>query len=238
MNSEEAAIAKKAAANYAVTKFIQPGMRVGLGSGSTAAFAVQALAARMKSESLVLTSLVSTSDETAQLARSLGLTVEDHLLVEKCPIDVTIDGADEVDGLFSLIKGGGGALLREKIVAKSTLREVIVVDQSKYVETLGTTFPLPVMVIPYGFEITKYRVEEACSRLSEIRKNKDGSVFVSNDGLYCLDVSPGPIYEPDLLEELLNAITGVVEVGLFVNIAKNVVIGRADGTVLEPVAAP
>ncbi len=234
MTPQEASAAKEAAANYAVAKFVQPGMRLGLGSGTTSAFAVKALARRIQAESLTLAGIVSTSQETANLARSLGIELSDNLIPGICPLDVTIDGADDVDAGFSLIKGGGGALLREKIVAKATTKEVIIVDQTKFSQVLGTIFPLPVMIVPYGWEITKALVEKTCSRPSTLRKTGSGDTFISNDGLYCLDVDKAPIPNPAELEALINEITGVVDVGLFIDIAKNVVIGHTDGTVSEP----
>jgi ribose 5-phosphate isomerase A len=237
MTPLEAAAAKEAAATYAITKFVRPGIKLGLGSGTTAAFAVKALAKRIAAENLTLAGIVSTSEETAHLARSLGITVHDNLTPEIIPIDVTIDGADDVDPYFNLIKGGGGALLREKIVAKATLVEVIVVDESKTSDVLGTIFPLPIMIVPYGWEITKALIERTVGRASVVRKCADGSVFVSNDGLYCIDVAKGSIIDPPTLERQLNDIVGVVEVGIFVNIARNIVIGHADGRVTEPKVA-
>jgi ribose 5-phosphate isomerase A len=234
MTPQEAAAAKEAAANFAVENFVKPGMRLGLGSGTTAAFAVRALARRFKTEALELCGIVSTSTETAALARSLGISLQDDLTPDITPIDVTIDGADDVDSSFNLIKGGGGALLREKIVAKATLREVIIVDETKFTDVLGVIFPLPVMIAPYGWEITKSTVEKVAGRASNLRKTAAGDPFVSNDGLYCLDLEKGPIPHPALLEQRILSITGVVDVGLFVNIAKNVVIGHADGRVTQP----
>jgi ribose 5-phosphate isomerase A len=225
---------KEAAAKYAVAKFVKPGIRLGLGSGTTAAFAVYALANRIKTEGLELNVVVSTSDETAALARSLGITVEDNLTPRICPLDVTIDGADDVDKSFNLIKGGGGALLREKIVAKSTEREVIIIHKSKFNEVLGTIFPLPIMIVPYGWEVTKSKVDTVTGRASIVRKNQDGTVFISDDGLYCLDVEKHAIPFPAMLEKQIQAVTGVVDVGLFVGIAKNVIIGHPDGTASEP----
>jgi ribose 5-phosphate isomerase A len=234
MTPQQAASAKETAANYAVTKFVKTGMRLGLGSGSTAAFAVRALAKRIAEEQIALTSIVSTSTETAALARSLGIELSDNLTPAVCPIDVTIDGADEVDAQFNLIKGGGGALLREKLVAINTHQEVIIIDETKFDTLLGNIHPLPVMIVPYGWELTKVSVEKECGRCSVLRLTSSGSVFVSNDGLYCLDVATGTIADPSSLEQRINAITGVVDVGLFVGLAKNIVIGYSDGSVKEP----
>jgi ribose 5-phosphate isomerase A len=235
MTPEQAANAKKAAAYYAVAKFVQPGMRLGLGSGSTAAFAVRALADRLNKEKFHLASVVSTSMETAALALSLGIDVQNNLTQDVRPIDLTIDGADEFDIDFCLIKGGGGALVREKLVACASRQEVIVVDETKAGVELGHLSPLPVMIVPYGWEITKKAVETVCGRTSTLRTTANGALFLSDDSLYCLDVVKGAIPSPGVLEEAIKKITGVVDVGLFVNLCDNVVVGYADGSVLEPV---
>jgi len=237
MTPQEASVSKEAAANYAVANFIHSGDRLGLGSGTTAAFAVHALAKRIKTESLTLAAIVSTSTETAALARSLGIELQDDLTPNIIPLDVTIDGADDVDKNFQLIKGGGGALVREKIVAKATLREVIVVDEHKVTDVLGTIFPLPIMIVQYGWEVTKAKIEEVVGREAVLRTNADGKTFISNDGLFALDVAKGPIPDPAALEKAILSITGVVDVGLFINIAKNVVVGYPDGHAAEMVKA-
>jgi ribose 5-phosphate isomerase A len=220
---------KEIAARYAVNNYVHPGMVIGLGSGSTAAYAVEALAERIRTENFPVSTIFVTSDETGRLATFHGIPVAAEPRKSDPEIDVTIDGADEVDGGLNLIKGGGGALLREKLVAVRTKREVIVVDQSKMVKTLGTRFPLPVMIVPFAWETTQQRVEEAIGRPSHRRRTHTDSVFISNDGLYCLDVEPGAIDDPAALAAKLKEITGVVESGLFIDIAQTVVISHTDG---------
>ena len=225
--------AKEAAARYAVERFIAGGMALGLGSGSTAAYAVVALAERIARENLSFRSIVSTSYDTAKLARSLGIALQDDLTVGFGLLDVTIDGADEVDNDLTLIKGGGGALLREKLVAASTKREVIIVDPSKRVSPLGLKHPLPVVVVPYAWQTTRKRVEEICGREAALRTLPDGSPFISDDHLYTLDVATGPIPDAPALDRRLKEVTGVVETGLFVGCAAFVVIADSAGNIEE-----
>jgi ribose 5-phosphate isomerase A len=230
--TDATAIAKEFAARHAVDRHLASGMAIGLGSGSTALYAVRALADRIDREGLQPRIVISTSKETADLARELGIAVVDDLTPDCYPLDVTIDGADEADWQLNLIKGGGGASLREKLVAVATKREIIVVHPAKRVERLGLTFPLPVVVVPYGWQLTALRIEERMSRPVQLRQ-RHGHTFVTDDGLYVLDVVPGPIDEPRLVERDLKAIEGVVDVGLFVNIAKLLVVGHEDGHVEE-----
>jgi ribose 5-phosphate isomerase A len=222
---------KEIAARYAVNNYVQQGMNIGLGSGSTSAFAVAALAEKVTSEGLMLGKLVATSDETADLARFHGLSVEPDLTLEMGHLDVTIDGADEVDNHLNLIKGGGGALLREKLVAAQTKREVIIVDASKVVQTLGLKHPLPVMIVPYSYENTLMRIESVVGRKPIMRHTPTGEKFISNDGLYCVDIPLGEINNPLELEQKLKAITGVVDVGLFIGLTRTLVIAESDGKV-------
>ncbi|HEX5323331.1 MAG TPA: ribose-5-phosphate isomerase RpiA [Capsulimonadaceae bacterium] len=225
--------AKEVAARYAVEEFVESGMALGLGSGSTAAFAVRALADRIAREKLSFRCMISTSHETAKLARSLGIEVQDNLAKDFGLLDVTIDGADEIDDHLTLIKGGGGAALREKLVAASTKREVIIVDPSKKVAILGLKHPLPVLIIPYAWDITKQKVEAICGRATNLRTLPDGSPFISDDQLYTLDVVTGPIPNAGALQNQLKAVTGVVDTGLFVNMAAFAVIGDDAGNIQE-----
>jgi ribose 5-phosphate isomerase A len=225
--------AKEVAARYAVQRFVEKGMALGLGSGSTAAFAVRALADRIAKENLSFRHIISTSNDTAKLARSLGIDVQNDLSPDIGLLDVTIDGADEVDDNLTLIKGAGGAAVREKLVASRTKREVIIVDPSKKVTTLGFRHPLPVIIIPYAWEITKQRVEAICGRPANLRALPDRSPFISDDHLYTLDVTTGPIPNPGELQSQLKAITGVVDTGLFVGMAAFAVIGDDAGNIQE-----
>jgi ribose 5-phosphate isomerase A len=146
-------------------------------------------------------------------------------------LDVTIDGADEVDSALNLIKGGGGALLREKLVAVRTRREVIVVDESKVSMRLGAKHSVPVMVAQYAWETTAERVEGVCHAAPKLRRTSTGETFVSDDGLYCLDIETGEIADPRAMERELKAVTGVVDVGLFIGLAHTVVVAKSDGSV-------
>jgi len=216
---------KKVAGEHAAT-LVRSGQVVGLGTGSTAVHAVRALGRRRKEEGLEIYG-VPTSVETEREARALGIPITS--LDEHPKVDITIDGADEVDPHLTLIKGRGGALLREKIVAQATRRVVIICDTSKVVSKLGVKTPLPVEVLRFGWMATRTHLErlKAKARLRE----KDGSPFVSDNGNYIIDCQFRGIGDPDQLEEDVNTIAGVVENGLFVNIADLVVVGQKDGTV-------
>ena len=219
---------KKAAAQAAL-EYIRPGMKVGLGTGSTANHFIRALAAKVRLENLDI-ECVPTSGQTNQLASSLGLrmtTLEKHPL-----LDVTVDGADEFDGNFQLIKGGGGALLAEKIVASSSRYMIVIADQSKQVETLGK-FPLPVEVVPFGVKATAWKIERALRLLNLtgklVLRVKDGKPFRTDNGNTIIDVSLGAIPDPNRLSIYLNNVPGVVEDGLFIDICSIVLMGADKG---------
>lgn len=223
--------AKRAAAR-AAAGFVEPGMRVGLGTGSTAAFLVRRLGERVREEGLRIRG-VPTSEATARLAREEGIEVVE--LGEAGWLDLTIDGADEVDGELSLIKGGGGALLREKIVASASDRVTIIADGAKAVGTLGA-FPLPVEVIPFGWEATKRLVEELLAGQDvggreAVLRMRGGAPFVTDEGNRILDLRLGRIGDARKLALLLNQIPGVVENGLFLDLCDTLVLGYEDGRV-------
>jgi ribose 5-phosphate isomerase A len=223
--------AKFAAARRAVG-FVEAGMRVGLGTGSTAAWMVRCLGERVREEGLRITG-VPTSARTAALAREVGVPVVS--LDEAKWLDLTIDGCDEFDSDLNLIKGGGGALLQEKIVASASDRMVVIADASKEVACLGA-FPLPVEVVPFGWQTTKALIEEALvgldvmGRTATLRMNGDRP-FVTDEGHHILDLQLHRIGNPRQLSMVLNQIPGVVENGLFLDICDIVVIGHADGHV-------
>lgn len=223
--------AKYVAARRAV-EFVEDGMRVGLGTGSTAAWMVRCLGELVRDEGMMVTG-VATSTRTAELAREVGLTVK--TLDEVRWLDLTIDGADEYDGSLNLIKGGGGALLHEKIVATASDQMVVIADLSKEVERLGA-FPLPVEVIPFGWQTTKALIEEMLSnvevqgRSASLRLN-GREPFRTDEGNYILDLHLREITNAAQLSLVLNQIPGVVENGLFLDICDVLVIGNADGTV-------
>lgn len=223
--------AKFAAARRAVD-FVEGGMRVGLGSGSTAAWMVRCLGQRVREEGLKITG-VPTSDRTAALAHAEGITVV--TLEEARWLDLTIDGTDEFDPDLNLIKGGGGAHLREKIVATASDQVIVIADAAKEVAHLGA-FPLPVEVVPFGWQTSKALIEEMLVALDvlgrEVTLRMKGDVpFTSDEGNRILDLHLGRIGNARQLALVLNQVPGVVENGLFIDICDRVVIGRGDGRV-------
>lgn len=214
------------------TEFVESGMKVGLGTGSTAAWLVRCLGEQVQDNGLRIKG-VPTSSRTAQLARDVGIEVIS--LDEAKWLDVCIDGADEYDGSMNLIKGGGGALLQEKIVATAADRMIVIADGSKRVETLGA-FPLPVEVIPFGWQTTKILIEETMIGLdvlgqtSSLRMN-GAAPYVTDEGNHILDLRLNRIGDPRKLALLLNQIPGVVENGLFIDICDVVIAGYGDGRV-------
>ncbi len=225
---------KQIAAERAVS-YIRDGMAVGLGTGSTAAYAVPALAARLRAEGLRLR-CVATSQATEDLAHAHQIPLADWADVRR--LDVTIDGADEVDPQFRLIKGGGGALLREKLVAALTATEIIVVDGTKVVPALGA-HPLPVVIVPFAWRTTQARLQAKYGVPALPRLAPDGTLFVSDDGGYILDMAFGaPLPSPDTLEAEIKGLVGVIESGLFLGHCQRLIIGHPDGRIEEkaPVA--
>ncbi|GGA03169.1 ribose-5-phosphate isomerase A [Paenibacillus marchantiophytorum] len=212
---------KKLAGEQAAT-YIEEGMILGLGTGSTVYWTIQKLGELVK-QGLKIKG-IPTSKATEHLARELGIPILDISEVQE--IDLTIDGADEVNPDFALIKGGGGALFREKMVASLSRRLLIVVDDSKVVSTLGK-FPLPVEVVPFGWEITSRNIARlGCS--PKLRLHTAGP-FITDNGNYILDCYFTEIQHPELLNEQLTKIIGVVETGLFVNMAEMIIVGGNDG---------
>ncbi len=221
-----AAEIKQNVADYA-TQLIQPGMTVGIGTGTTATFFIKALALRVKQGLRCV--CVPTSTEVKLLAEKLGLTLTTLNDVSK--IDIDIDGADEIDPQLCLIKGGGGALLQEKMVAAASKQFIVIADSSKMVKQLGS-FALPVEVIPFGWKQVQQHITSLFN-ISVILRSKNDSVFVTDHGHYILDASFGHINHPDQLCKELNNIPGVVENGLFIEMANSVIIGFDDGRIKE-----
>ncbi|MSR63898.1 MAG: ribose-5-phosphate isomerase RpiA [Planctomycetes bacterium] len=218
----------KEAAGRAAAEHIRDGMTVGLGTGSTVRFTLERLAERIRVERLVVRG-VPTSLDTEHKARALGIPLA--LLEEVETIDLTIDGADEIDARFDMIKGGGGALLREKVVAALTKRELIVVDRSKMVERLGVRFPLPVEVVPFARAAVARRIG-ALGAAWTVRMRDGNEVARTDNGNEILDCRfPGGIADAAALERALDEIPGVVESGLFIGLAHTLVVADDDGRV-------
>jgi ribose 5-phosphate isomerase A len=221
--------AQKRAAAAGALEFVQPGMRLGLGSGSTAKHFVELLAERVRAGLDVIA--VPTSETTRSDAERLGVPLAS--LDELPQLDLTVDGADEVGPDLSLIKGGGGALLREKIVASASARMIVIADDSKWVAALGR-FPLPIEVVPFGLAATRRTVETAaaaagCPGPALLRRGKDGHAFVTDGGHWILDAAFERITDPKALADRLDRIAGVVEHGLFIGLAHAVVLASATG---------
>jgi ribose 5-phosphate isomerase A len=213
--------AKKHAAQRAI-EFIQAGQIVGLGTGSTAKFAIEGVA-RLVQDGLNLTA-VATSVATELMAQELGIRVAD--LNEVAGVDITIDGADEVDDNFNMIKGGGGALTREKLVALASVKRVIIVDEHKLVSMLGEVWPLPVEVLPFGWTRAALMLT-ALGCTADLRVNQ-GSPFVTDNGNYILDCKFAAITNPAETERKIKLLPGVIESGLFTGIADVLVVGFDD----------
>jgi ribose 5-phosphate isomerase A len=224
----DSAALKRAAAARALD-FVADGMKLGLGSGSTAEAFVELLGARVRGGLNLL--CVPTSERTAARSRELGIALSN--LNDIAPLDLTIDGADEADRDLNLIKGGGGALLREKIVAISSKRMIVVADGSKLVSRLGR-FPLPVEVLEFGHATTAARIADAVTALGYastpvILRRKNCAVVKTDSGNVIYDCAFGAIADAGKLAAALSCVTGVVEHGLYVGIAKMLVIARPEG---------
>jgi ribose 5-phosphate isomerase A len=209
-----------------VLAYIRPGTIVGLGAGSTAILAVRGLAEKLARGELTDIQGIPCSRVIEAEARRLGIpltTLEDHPV-----IDLTFDGADEVDPALNLIKGGGGALLREKIVAQASRREIIIVDESKLSPALGTNWAVPVEVIPFGWR-TQAAYLESLGAQPRLRLGDDGASFKTDQGNFILDSVFGPISDPVSLGARLDARTGIVAHGLFLGLANDVIVAGASG---------
>ena len=215
------------AAREALTH-VADGMKLGIGTGSTAEEFVRLLAVKVGEGMTVIG--VPTSEHTARLCSELGVPLS--TLDETPRLDLTIDGADEVDPALSLVKGGGGALLREKIVAAASARMIVIADASKLVDTLGR-FPLPIEVNPFGLRATEIAIGEAAARLGLdgplTLRMTNGEPFVTDGGHFIIDASFGRIPDTRALSDALHAIPGVVEHGLFLELADAAIVADADG---------
>lgn len=211
---------KKLAAEKAVEE-IKDGMIIGLGTGSTAKFAIEKIAKKIREGHLNNIYGIPTSKRTEELANNLGIPVmslnEIYLKNQNSkPIDITIDGADEVDTDLNLIKGGGGALLREKVIAQNTKKFLVVVDESKLSNRLGKNFSVPIEVLQFAFESEKNYLKSLGAEV-KVRKNENDEFYVTDEGNYILDVNFGEIENPAELANKLNERAGIVEHGIFLN---------------------
>jgi ribose 5-phosphate isomerase A len=218
-------IAKKAAGQTAA-ELILEGMLVGLGTGSTAAFFIEALGKRCR-EGLKI-SAVATSQQSVRQAQHLGIPLIDPNTVTS--LDITVDGADEIDHHKNMIKGGGGALLREKLLAQASKEMIVIIDETKLVDHLGD-HPVPIEIAPFVYQSTLHRIEQRGYR-GVLRLTRDKDPFITDNGNYIFDIQyTSPILHPEKEHERLKTIAGVIETGLFFHVAKRVVIGYEDGFV-------
>ncbi|HXW42803.1 MAG TPA: ribose-5-phosphate isomerase RpiA [Xanthobacteraceae bacterium] len=219
---------KRAAAARAID-FVRPGMRIGLGTGSTASHFIELLGGRVRSGLDIVG--VPTSEATRALAARVGIPLT--TLDDGPDLNLTVDGADEIAPDLTLIKGGGGALLREKVVASASARMVVIADESKWVTTLGR-FPLPIEIVPFGAAATRRAVEAAaaaagCVGRAELRMAKNGHAFVTDGGHWLLDARLQRIADPQALADRLAAVPGVMEHGLFIGLARTAIVAGSNG---------
>ncbi|MBF2535241.1 ribose-5-phosphate isomerase RpiA [Listeria marthii] len=216
---------QKKIAGEKACEWIKDGMIVGLGTGSTVYYTIEKLG-DMVAKGLQITG-VATSEETAKQAEKLGISLKS--LNDVTEIDVTIDGADEIDADFQGIKGGGGALLREKMVANASLKNIWVVSEEKLVRNLGE-FPLPLEVIPFGWKQIQRELEKEDIE-TNLRKQSSGEVYVTNNGNYILDIVNQTFTDTAMWQEKLAQIPGVVEHGLFLDYVDMIICGKANGEI-------
>lgn len=226
MNTQEKQRAKQAAAK-AAAKLVQNGMLLGLGTGSTATFFIESLIERCQKEQLRICAFPS-SERSAKQALAGGIPLCDEASVTH--LDLTIDGADEVDHQKRLIKGGGGALLREKICASISTEMIVIIDPEKLVHSLGK-FPLPVEIAPFAHQATLHRIRQlGCD--ARLRLNEEGNIYLTDNHHYLADLTfPNGMASPEKEEAALKKIPGVIETGFFFNLAGRILIGQADGSV-------
>jgi len=216
---------EKQMAGEEAVKYIENGMVIGIGTGTTAAYMIKALAQRL-GEGLTIVGAVPTSEATAQFASNLGVPLTN--LDTHPELDLVIDGADEIDDQLRLIKGGGGALLREKIVATASRRFIVIADTSKLVPQLGHKFPVPVETIPFGITPVYKRLQALGAQVR--LRQQDGQVFHTDSGNIILDCFfPGGIDDPESLHANMKALVGVVETGLFLGMTERAIIGGVGG---------
>ena len=225
---------QKKAVGFAAMDYVKDGMKVGLGTGSTAAWFVKAIAEAVR-DGMNLT-LVSTSRQSTALAESLGLTIRD--INDVGSLDVCVDGADEIGDGLALIKGGGGALLREKLIWEQAKSCIVIADAAKHVPILGK-FPLPIEIEPFAYKGTVNRVSDVLAEfdiaMMPVVRKKDGANWITDGGNLIFDVACGAIHEPAGLAAALKSVTGVVDHGLFLDLAEVALLGTEAGVnILHP----
>jgi len=217
-------IAAKRAAAHAAAALVEDGMRLGLGSGSTFLLVLERLAERIRDERLGVTG-VPTSRATEQAALAAGIPL---LSLDDCDqLDLAIDGADEIDPQRNMIKGGGAALVREKIVAAAAREMVVIVDEGKFVDQLGRAFPLPVEVLAFGVRQAEAAI--AATGCEPVLRRHQGQPLITDNGNHILDCDYRGIDDPAALHDRLNSLPGVVDNGLFIGMAGRILVGNADG---------
>ena len=225
MNQEKISGMKKEAAIFAV-KFIRSGMSVGLGSGSTAIFAIEEIAHRLNKGEISDLFCIPSSEETKRNALSMNIKVYGFDKVKR--LDINIDGADEVDKEGNLIKGGGGALLREKILAQNSNRNIVIIDETKLSDKLGEKWHLPVEVLPFCWQAEAAYIESLGAKVS-LRVEEDKRPLITDQENFILDCNFGIISNPEKLTRLLEYRAGIVENGLFLNTTNDIVTGKPGG---------
>ena len=226
MTQDNATLGKEAAATAAAA-LVKDGMTIGLGTGSTAALFIHALIKRIKNENLRITAM-PTSVKSAEYALAGGIPLCD--IKHTTSLDIDFDGADKINRQKQMIKGGGGALLREKIVAKMSREMVVIIDESKLCDTLGH-FPLPVEIAPFAPEATRHALHQLGYE-GKIRIKNDGAPYITDNGNYIIDITkPESFPSPETDDARLRSVPGVLETGFFLNLAGRVLIGHANGTV-------
>ena len=225
MNEDTLLTAKKSAAKAALN-FIEDGMIVGLGTGSTATIFIDCLIEKCQKTGMNVR-CVASSEKSLTQARLGNMIIEDPNLIEA--IDITVDGADEVNKKKQLIKGGGGALLREKIVADMSHEMIVIADFTKVVEVLGN-FPLPIEIVPFAYQATLRKIRFLGFE-GHMRLTKEGNLYLTDNGNYIVDLKPNKYEMPEIDQASLKNITGVIETGFFLNQASRVIVGYPNGTV-------
>ena len=221
---------KKIAANKAV-EFVESGMTVGLGTGSTAEFAIESIAKKFEEKVIKNLVFIASSKRTENFAEKLGIRISNFK--KNLDIDINIDGADEVDSQMNLIKGGGGALLREKVLAQASKKNVVIVDESKISDFLGEKWSVPVEVLPFAWKL-EHKYLESIGAKAELRKDTDRNIFITDQDNYILDCNFGLIKDPKNLSITLSSRAGIMEHGIFADTTTDLIVGTKNGVIHKP----